>query len=307
MSDAPRLTRREFVQVAAVAAAGLTLAISFQGCGTAPPPVGDAPFAPNAFLRLRPDGSVTVVIGRSEMGQGPTTALAMVVAEELDCEWGRVSFEQAPAHPAYHDAFHRAQLTGDSVSVRTSWRPMREAGAVGRAMLVTAAARAWEVDETTCRTEGGAVHHDPSVRTLEYGELATRAAEIPIPDEVRLKDPSDFKLVGQPLPRLDTPDKVRGTAGFGLDARLPGQLYASVERCPVFGGRVAQVEDGAARGMPGVVDVVRLDSAVAVVARQFWQAQTARRALKLTWAEGPNAALDDAAIAAELTGLLAQG
>ena len=307
MSDAPRLTRREFVQAAAVTGAGLTLAISFQGCRTAPPPAGDAPFAPNAFLRIRPDGSVTVVIGRSEMGQGPTTALAMVVAEELDCEWGRVSFEQAPAHPAYHDAFHRAQLTGDSVSIRTSWRPMREAGAVGRAMLVTAAARAWEVDETTCRTEGGAVHHDPSGRTLEYGELATRAAEIPIPDEVRLKDPSDFKLVGQPLPRLDTPDKVRGTAGFGLDARLPGQLYASVERCPVFGGRVARVEDGAARGMPGVVDVVRLDSAVAVVAGQFWQAQAARRALKITWDEGPNTALDDAAIAAELTGLLAQG
>ncbi len=307
MTDAPGLTRREFVQAAAVAGAGLTLAISFQGCRVAPPPTGGAPFAPNAFLRIRSDGAVTVVIGRSEMGQGPTTALAMVVAEELDCEWSRVSFEQAPAHPAYHDAFHRGQITGDSVSIRTSWLPMREAGAVGRAMLATAAARVWGVEASACRTEGGAVHHDPSGRTLEYGELATRAAEVPVPDDVHLKDPSEFRLIGESLPRLDTPDKVRGTAGFGLDTRLPGQLYASVERCPVFGGRVAQVDDRAARGMPGVMEVVRLESAVAIVAEQFWQAQTARRGLKITWDDGPIAALDDAAIAAELTEALERG
>jgi isoquinoline 1-oxidoreductase beta subunit len=164
---------------------------------------------------------------------------------------------------------------------------MRESGAVG-APCSSPRRRAWDVDETTCRTEGGAVHHDPSGRTLEYGDLAARGGGDSGSGEVA-QGSVDFRLVGQPLPRLDTPDKVRGTAGFGLDTRLPGQLYASVERCPVFGaGR--WVEDGDAQGIPGVVDIVRLDSAVAVVAGQFWQAQAGRRALKITWDEGPGRA-----------------
>ena len=310
MTRPAELTRRDFVRAAATAGAGLTLAVYFQGCGngTPPPPVGA--FAPDAFLRIAPDGRVTVVIGRSEMGQGPTTGLAMILAEELDCDWARVTFEQAPAAPAYDIPTVlmpaiRAQITGESTSIPLGWMPMRHAGATARAMLVAAAASRWGVPAAACRTEAGVVRHEASERSLEYGALVADAAALDVPRQVPLKDPKDFRLIGQRLDRLDNPGKLRGAATYGLDVRVPGMAYASVERSPVFGGRVATVEgEAAARSVPGVLQVVTLDDRVAVVAEHYWQAVKGRRALTITWKEGAAAGIDSAGIQTQLGNLL---
>lgn len=306
------VSRRDFVKAAATAGAGLTLAIYFQGCGSdAPPPtaaVPDGAFAPDAFLRLSPDGSVTVVIGRSEMGQGPITGLAMLLAEELDADWSRVTWTQAPASEAYYNPALGAQATGGSTSIRTGWIPMRQAGATARAMLVSAAAAEWGVDARSCTTEVGEVRHAASGRSVPYGRLAAAASALPVPADVPLKDPAAFRLIGQPLDRLDNSGKVLGTATFGIDVRVPGMVYASVERCPVFGGTVARVAgEPEARAVPGVLAVVRLDDRVAVVAEHYWQAVQGRRALAVEWDEGAAATLSSADIAERLQGLLASG
>jgi isoquinoline 1-oxidoreductase beta subunit len=298
-------TRREFVKAAAATGAGLALAIYFQGCGTGAPDAPEGVFAPDAFLRLSPDGTVTVVIGRSEMGQGPTTGLAMLLAEELDCDWSRVTFVQAPAARAYYNPAWKAQLTGGSTSIRTAWLPMRQAGATARAMLVTAAAGRWGVAAASCSTADSLVHHAASGRSLSYGALVEEASALPVPRDVPLKDAGDFRIIGQTLDRLDNPAKVRGTATFGIDVRLPRMAYASVERCPVFGGTVAGVDGEAdALAVPGVVKVVRLKDRVAVVAEHYWQAVKGRRALKVRWDEGDGADVSTTSIAAELQALL---
>lgn len=303
------VSRRDFVRAAAAAGAGLSLAVYFQGCGDGAPEAGDGTLAPNAFLRLAPDGTVTVLVGRSEMGQGPTTGLAMILAEELDADWSRVRVEVAPIGRAYRNAmFWNLQVTGISTSIRDGWRPMREAGARARAMLVAAAAARWGVEVESCRTEAGAVHHDGSGRSLAYGALAAEAAGLPVPRRARLKEPAEFRLIGRPVARLDTEAKVRGSATFGLDVRLPNLAYASVERCPVVGGRVAAVPgEAAASAMPGVVTVVRLDDRVAVVAEHYWQAAAARRALGVTWEGGEEPDLESAEVTARLDALLADG
>jgi isoquinoline 1-oxidoreductase beta subunit len=306
MNSAGGLTRRDFVKAAAATGAGLTLAVYFQGCGNGASPAPEGVFAPDAFLRLAPDGAVTIVIGRSEMGQGPTTGLAMILADELDCDWARVSFEQAPAAKAYTNQLLQSQSTGGSTSIRNGWLPMRQAGATARAMLVSAAASRWGVPAGSCRTEAGVVRHEASGQSLDYGALATNAAALPVPKDVPLKDPKDFRIIGQRLDRLDTDAKVRGTATFGIDVRVPGMVYSSVERCPVFGGRVGSVGgEAAALAVPGVLNVVRLKDRVAVVAEHYWQAVKGRRALKITWDEGRGAATSSAGIAAELQALLA--
>jgi len=302
------LSRRDFVKAAAATGAGLTLAVYFEGCRD----VAEAPeggFAPNAFLRLLPDGTVTVIVGRVEMGQGATTGLAMALAEELDCDWSRVSVEQAHPGKAFRNAlFWNLQVTGISTSVRQGWRPMREAGAAARAMLVAAAASRWGVTAASCRTEAGAVHHDATGQTLDYGALAAEAAALAVPREAPLKDPRDFRLIGRRLDRLDGEPKVRGTTTFGIDVRLPGMAYASVERCPVFGGQVGGVAgEAAVAGMPGVIKVVRLPDRVAVVAEHYWQAVKGRRALQVTWNDGDAHGLDSAAITRQLEELLAGG
>jgi len=292
------LTRRDFVRAAAAAGAGLSLAVYFQGCADGAPPAASGAFAPDAFLRLAPDG------------QGPTTGLAMLVAEELDCDWSQVRFQQAPAGRAYEVPtvlmrVVRAQLTGESTSIRLGWLPMRQAGATARAMLVAAAAARWGVPASACRTASGAVHHDATGEALDYGALVADAAALDVPRGVPLKDPKEFRLIGRRLDRLDNPDKVRGVATFGLDVRLPGMAYASVERSPVFGGRVATVQgEAAARAVPGVVDVVRLEDRVAVVAEHYWQAVTGRRALTITWEEGAAVGIDSAGIETQLATLL---
>ena len=302
------VSRRDFVKAAAATGVGLTLAVWFEGCGAgAPGP--DGTLAPNAFRRITPDGAVTVIVGRVEMGQGATTGLAMILAEELDCDWSRVSVEQAHPDKAFRNPlFWNLQVTGISTSVRQGWRPMREAGAAARAMLVAAAASRWGVTAASCRTEGGAVHHDATRRSLDYGALAAEAAALPVPREAPLKDPRDFRLLGRRLDRLDGEAKVRGTTTYGIDVRLPGMAYASVERCPVAGGQVGSVAgEAVVSGMPGVIKVVRLPDRVAVVAEHYWQAVKGRRALQVTWTEGSMPGLDSAAISRQLDALLEGG
>jgi isoquinoline 1-oxidoreductase subunit beta len=310
VKPAAEITRRDFVKAAALAGAGLTLAVYFEGCtdGAPPPPVGA--FAPDAFLRLTPDGAVTVVVGRSEMGQGASTGLAMILAEELDCDWARVSFQQAPAARAYDGPTVlipavRAQITGESTSIRLGWMPMRQAGATARAMLVAAAASRWGVPAARCSTALGVVRDDSSGRSLDYGALVGDASTLDVPRHVPLKNPREFRLIGRRLARLDNPAKVRGAATFGIDARVPGMAYASVERSPTFGGRVATLEgEATARAVPGVVAVVRLEDRVAVVAEHYWQAVKGRRALTVTWEEGAAAGIDSAGIETQLGALL---
>ena len=219
-----------------------------------------APSLPNALLRLTPAGVVTVVVGRVEMGQGATTGLAMALAEELDCDWQRVVVEQAYPDKAFRNPlFWNLQVTGISTSLRQGWRPMREAGARARAMLVAAAATRWGVTVASCRTEAGMVYHDPTGRSLEYGALVAAAAEMPVPREAPLKDPREFRLIGRRLDRLDGEAKVRGSTTYGIDVRVPDMVYASVERCPVAGGQVGSVAgEAGAMAVPGVLKVVRL-------------------------------------------------
>jgi isoquinoline 1-oxidoreductase beta subunit len=276
------LSRRAVLQASMVGGGALVLGISFS-----PPKAraaSDTTFAPSAFLSIDSTGLVTVWVAKSEMGQGVRTSLPMIVAEELDADWSKVRVEQAIADPKYG-----RMTTGGSSSVRRSWQPLRQAGASAREMLVAAAARRWGVDASSCRTEAGFVVHPESGRRSGYGELASEAAQLRVPDHPRLKPPEQFRLVGHSLPRLDFPSKVDGSAIFGIDTRVPKMLVATVLRCPVFGGKVGTVEDAAARAVPGVRRIVPIDSGLAVVAESTWSALRGREALQVTWDEGPNA------------------
>jgi isoquinoline 1-oxidoreductase beta subunit len=240
------------------------------------------------------------------MGQGVSTALPMLVAEELEADWSTVRYAYAPAHPAYANKLSRnMQVTGGSTAVPNGWVPLRQAGAAAREMLVATAAARLGVDAATCRAENGRVHHDATGRSLGYGELAADAAKRKVPASPRLKDPKDWKLIGRPLPRLDTPEVVRGEARFATDVRVPGMLVASIERCPVFGGTLASFHDTKARAVPGVRAVVPVTGGIAVVAEDYWAARKGREALVVEWDEGPNAGLDSAEIRRRLTELTA--
>jgi isoquinoline 1-oxidoreductase beta subunit len=288
MSPIQELTRRDFVKVSSAAGAGLVLSLYLPGCGR---DSGDGePFAPNAWIRIAPDGAVTVVVDRSEMGQGVTTGLPMLIAEELEVDLERVGFEFAPAGPAYANPAFGMQITGGSTSTRSAWEPLRKAGAAARTMLVAAAAARWGVPASECRAEAGTVLHEGSGRSADYGDLVAAAAEQPVPDEVAIKDPADLRLLGKPRPRMDTPPKVDGTAIFGIDVKVEGMRIATVARCPVFGGKVSGYDDAKARAVPGVRDVVRLDDErIAVVADHYWAALQGKRALDIEWDTGSNA------------------
>ncbi len=301
------MKRREFIRVAAAAGGGLGIALMLDGCAEAPPPAPSGAFAPNAWIRLGTDGRLTVMVDRSEMGQGVSTSLPMLVAEELDADWSKVAYEFAPANEAYFNPLIKAQLTGGSTAIVAAWTPLRRAGATARAMLIAAAAKQWGVPAGECRTDAGQVIHAASNRRADYGSLAALAATMPVPRAVELKQPSDFRLIGKSIPRLDLGEKVQGKAVFGIDARPTGALVAVVARCPVFGGRIKNVDGSAARAVAGVKDVVQISSGVAVVADTFWAAKRGRGALKLEWDEGAGASLDDAAIRRELERLIAEG
>ena len=277
-----RGTRRDFLRVGALG--GTALVVRWPAFGTE-----DAPFAPGPWVRIGPDGGVTAVVARSEMGQGVRTALAMILADELDADWKTVVVLQASPGPDYP-----RMSTGGSGSVQGSWKPLRQAGAAAREMLLQAAARRWGVPASACRTESGRVLHADSSRALPYGELVAEAAILPVPKEPRLKSPSELRLVGTRVGRIDGPEIVTGRAAYGIDTRLPGMLHAAVARCPVPGGRLVRFDAARARAVSGVRDVVEVDGAVAVLAKDTAAAFAGREALAAVFDAGAGAALDTA-------------
>jgi isoquinoline 1-oxidoreductase subunit beta len=300
ISSVPKLTRRTMLKATAAAGGGLILSVSIPRFSAA---LADADFAPNAFVRIDPDGKVTFTIPQVEMGQGIYTALSMILAEELDAPFEHVAVVAAPPdEKLYANPLLGFQATGGSTSVRAFWKPMRIAGAAARALLVQAAATKWSVDPASCRTENGGVLHDASAQKAAYGELAQAAAELTPPQDPPLKSSANFKLIGKSLKRLDTPDKVNGKAIYGIDARPEGVKIATLASCPVFGGKVAHVNDARAKTVPGVRQVVVLDDLVAVVGDHMWAAKQGLDALDVTWDEGPNANVSTADV---LNGLVA--
>src|SRR6059036_1392602 len=300
MRASSNVTRREFLETATVAGAGLVIGFHIPaGARFGPTPA--APFTPNAWLRINPDESVLVMVDRSEMGQGVTTSLPMLLAEELEADWSKIRIDFAPADKAYINPMFGMQGTGGSTSVRAAFTPLRKAGAAAREMLIAAAAQTWGVDKSECRAQQGAVVHPGSNRRLTYGQLVAKAATLPVPPDVPLKDPKDWKLLGTSATRLDTPPKVDGTAEFGIDVKVPGMLVAVVARCPVFGGKAAGFDAAKAKAVPGVSHVVPISSGVAVVANGYWPAKKGRDSLGITWDEGPNAAVTSASVSQLLT------
>jgi isoquinoline 1-oxidoreductase beta subunit len=250
----------------------------------------EGPFAPNAFIRIDSAGKTTLVMPQVEMGQGIYTAVAMILAEELDADYAQVSLMHAPpSDKLYGNPIFGLQATGGSTSVRAFWMPLRKAGAGARAMLVQAAAQQWQVEPASCATSKGQVIHAASDRKLAYGALAEVAGKQTPPADVPLKDPKNFTLIGKPLKRFDTPDKTNGKVVYGIDAMLPGMKFATLAQCPVFGGKVGKVDDSAAKKVPGVRKVVVLDDLVAVVGDHMWAAKKGLDALVVTWDEGPDA------------------
>ena len=318
-------SRRTFLKSSAQASGALIISIYFPSWASAKakakPKAPLPPFAPNIWLRVGADDSVTIIQSQIEMGQGVMTSMPMLVAEELDVDWNRVRLEWAPADQAYGNPQMRgAQLTAGSQSTRGYWKILREAGGAARAMLITAAASTWGVPENSCSTEKGEVIHNGSGRRLGYGALVEKASTLPVPKDVRLKNPSDFRILGHSLARLDVPEKVDGKATFGMDVKLPNLLVARVLRCPVFGGKIASFDVAKAKAIPGVHEVVQIGSAapvvqpfwgsiqgpgagIAVVADNFWAATKGLKALEVTWDEGPKAELTSEGIRNRFAGL----
>jgi len=289
------VSRREFVSV--LTAAGGSLLLGYRvGEGQRVASVASAPgFAPNAFIRIAPDGSITLFMPQAEMGQGTHTSMSMLLAEELEVTPEQVRLEHAPPDDKlYANPLFGEQITGASSSIRMFYEPLRRAGATARAMLIAAAAASWNVHAASCRAREGVVTHTPTGRTLSYGALAAKAATVPVPDKIALKDPKDFTLIGTPAKRPDTPSKVNGTAQYGIDVRLPGMLIATVAASPVLGGKVAGLDDEKAKAVPGVRQIVQLDDAVAVVADHMWAAKQGSAALEIRWEDGPNAKVSTA-------------
>lgn len=287
-------TRRDFLKVTALAGSGLTLGVSLPGAVSESQAAGTL-HTPNAWVHIADDNTITLISARSEMGQGVYTSMPMLIAEELGVDIRKVKVEIAPVGEVYTNALLGGQLTGGSTSVRDGWEKLRVAGAQVRTMLITAAAQKWNVDAATLKAGDGKVT-GPGGRKATYGELADAASKLPVPKDVILKDPKDFKIIGKPTKRLDTPRKVNGTAVFGIDVKLPGMVYASLEQCPVIGGKVVSFDASKAKAMPGVIDVVQIRDGVAVVADSYWHAKKAREAVTVTWDEGAGAAIDNASM-----------
>ena len=297
-------SRRDFLSTTAVVGGGWILALTLPGASGKFAAAAAAPAAPgggksdaqlNAWLKIGRDNSITIIVDRSEMGQGVYTALPMLLAEELDIDLDVIRIEAAPVGDAYVNPGNGGQVTGTSNSVQDAWEKLRMAGATARTMLVFAAAKRWRVDPSRCHTANGTVLSAQG-KVLTYGELAQAAAQLPIPKDVRLKSGADFRIIGRSRPRTDTPGKVDGSAEFGLDVKLPGMLHAALVQCPVLGGKVKSLDSETAEKMPGVRKVFVTAGGVVVVADHFWQALKARKALKITWDPGDNARLDNAAI-----------
>lgn len=294
------VSRRTFLVTAAAAGGGLAIGLRLPSFGLAEA-ADDAPEV-DAWVVIHPDDTVVIRIARSEMGQGTLTGLAQLVAEELECDWDKVRTEfPTPGESARRNAPWGSFATFGSIGIRQSQDYVRKGGAVARMLLVQAAANEWGVPATECGAADSVITHKPSGRTIGYGAVAAAAAQLDPPEEVSLKDPSEWKVIGQPLPRLDTHDKVTGKLAYGADLKLPGMLSASVRKCPVFGGKLKRFDAAQVKGMPGVREVLAVgDNAVAVVAETWWQANSALGKLPIEWDEGPNAKVSSATIDAML-------
>lgn len=295
MSAAQPLARRDFLKLTVTASSGLLVGFYFPGLSLKADAAEPKQFSANAFVRIGTDEKITVIVNHSEMGQGVYTALPMILADELDADWSKVGYEPAPVDPAYNHPVFGMQMTGGSTSVWSSFEQFRKAGAAARAMLIAAAAQQWNVEPASCTTADGKVLHAASKRSATYGQLAESAAKMTPPAQVALKDPKDFKLIGKPIKRLDTAEKLNGKGVFGIDVALPGMLTAVVARPPVFGGKPKQVDTHEAMALPGVKQVVTVPSGVAVIADSFWHAKKGRDALKIDWDLGPMADFSSAA------------
>ncbi|HVT53881.1 MAG TPA: xanthine dehydrogenase family protein molybdopterin-binding subunit [Dongiaceae bacterium] len=300
------LTRRRFLVVSASAAGGLAVGFAMPAAAetsaVSAQPWDEIPGGQevNAWLVIEPDDSVVIRVAKSEMGEGIFTALPMIVAEELGCDWSKVKAEYASANRNLRESnIYQRMGTGGSSSVRRSREYLQQAGASARVRLIQAAAAKWNVPPESCSVKDGQVIHAASNRTLGFGALAADAAKITLAAEPAIKTPDQFTLIGKPLARLDTAPKLDGSAKFGIDTRLPDMLYAAVVTCPVFGGTVKSYDDGAIKAKRGIVSVVPIPGGLAVVADRFWRAKEAALALKVDWAEGPAAKTDSAQFAAE--------
>jgi isoquinoline 1-oxidoreductase subunit beta len=299
MKYVPKMNRRTFVVSAAAAGGGLALGLELPLGGPQPILAQDGTPEINAWVVIRPDDTVVVRVARAEMGQGSLTGLAQLVAEELDCDWAKVTWETPT--PGQNVARKRAwgdYATVGSRAIRQSQEYVRNGGATAREMLIDAAANEWKVPASEVTAASGVLTHRPSGRTTTYGKVAAAAAKLEPPKEVKLKDPKDWKIAGKPLKRLDTPDKVTGKQVYSMDVKLPGMLNAAIKESPVFGGKVKSFDAAKVAGMPGVKKVVQSgDAAVAVIADTWWQAKTALAALPIVWDDGPNAKVSSASIA----------
>jgi isoquinoline 1-oxidoreductase beta subunit len=294
MNSIRKVNRRSFLKVGAGGAAGLTLGFALpETARLLAQSAGSRVFPLNGYVHVGSDDVVTFVLAKSEMGQGPLTALSQILAEELDWDWKRIRTEFAPVNPKLYGPL---QGTFGSMSIRTSWDPIRKAGATAREMLVQAAAQKWGVEKAGCRTDSGAVINTANNQRLTFGSLAEEASKLTPPSQPTLKTVSQYTIIGKSVKRLDTPAKVNGTAPFGLDAKVPGMQYAVVARCPVFGGKVASFDATKAKAVPGVKQVVEISSGVAVIADNTWNAMEGRRALEIKFDEGALANLNSAEI-----------
>ena len=308
MSEKKELSRRRFLKTGTLAGSGLLLSFYLPAFGKGVKAI-DMPagteFSPNAFVRIGTDETITVIVNHSEMGQGCYTAMPMLLADELDANWKKINFESAPVAPAYNHTQMGIQMTGGSTSTNSEWERFRQAGATARVMLIAAAAEQWKVEPSSCRTENGFVIHS-SGKKLSYGQLAQQASTVTPPKDVKLKDPKDFKFIGKPIKRLDTPQKINGTGIFGLDVKVPGLLTALIARPPVFGGKVKSFNADKTKAIPGVKHVVETDRGIAVVADGFWPAKLGREELEIEWDEGPLANLNSVTQGEEYAALAKQ-
>jgi len=317
MATETDVNRREFLRTSAAGGAALVLGFYLPSRslrGRAAQAGGAGIFKPNAWIRITPDNRVTLLVEKPEMGQGPRTAVPMMLAEELEADWSTIRVEQAPTIPE----IYKGLSTGGSGAVEDTWGPMRKVGAQAREMLIAAAVEQWSVgqavDRRDCRAENGTVLHLPSGRRFTYGELVETASKLPEikSDNLALKDPKDYRFIGKPVPRTDVPGKVDGSAAFGIDVRVPGMLYAVIARCPHFGGKLVTFDDKAAKAMPGIRAIfpvaplprpLNTAGGVAVVADSTWAAIQARQALKITWDKGPDGAESTTSLRKQLDAL----
>jgi isoquinoline 1-oxidoreductase beta subunit len=282
-------TRREFLKTSTSAAGVAVLGMYVPGFGGKEANAAGSLHTPNVWVHIADNNEITLISHMSEMGQGVHTSLPALIAEELNVDISKVKVATAPADPAYVNGLLGAQITGGSTSIRDGWEKLRVGGAQVRTMLVQAAANKWGVAASSLKAENGVVSGGGNSAT--YGELASAASSIPVPKEVKLKDASQFNIVGKAIPRLDTPAKVNGTAEFGIDVKVPGLVYASVEMSPVIGGQAKSFDDSAVRGLPGIIGVYKINGGVGIVADSYWRAFKARKALKVEWDLGPAANL----------------